>query len=961
MLAAGLSSQEALKAFRVPADLEVSLAAAEPEIRQPVNAMFDERGRLWVVQYLQYPAPAGLKPVSVDQYLRTKYDRVPEPPPRGPRGADRITILEDKDGDGFFESAKDFVSGLNLASGMEIGHGGVWVAQAPYLLFYPDRDRDDVPDSDPEVVLSGFGMEDAHAVVNSLTWGPDGWLYGAQGSTCTANVNGQGFHQAAWRYHPRTKQFEVFSEGGGNTFGLEWDQHGNLLTGTNYGNYVMVHYVQGGYFIKNFGKHGALHNPYAFGYFDHVPHAGWRGGHVTQLGVVYQGGALPEKYDGKWIAPNLLANNIDYHTMTREGSTFVTKFEGEFVGSEDKAFRPVDIVTGPDGAIYVADWCDVRANHVIPEDTWDKSNGRVYRIAAKGAGVRRTRDLAKLSGAELVELLGHRNDWYARMARRILAERRDPGVHEPLRRMIEGNTGRSALQALWALHVSGGLDGKTAERLLRHSDEHVRAWVVRLLGDEKRVSGQVGSELRRMAGAERSAVVRSQLASSAKRLPASEGLAIVRALMLQDRDAGDRYVPLLLWWAIENKSISDRDEVIGLFESPEVWKAGIARTHILERVARRYAADATGENLEACAMLLRAAPDDEAVGRLIVGMDKGLQGSSVAVVPDALVTELRRHGDRMRGNVNLVRLSLRLKLAEAEPLALRLVQDGKLSRADRVALVEILGQTGSAAAEPVLAALADEKDDEVRAAAVSALQRFPETDVPRRLLGMYPWKQPKLAAAAWASLSSRVEWSSLVMEAVEGGRIGKGEVPLEVARRMTMHADERLAGRVAKVWPNVRAGTAREKEEAIARFREVLAQGGGDAGKGKVIYTNLCASCHRLYGEGQSVGPDLAGADRGNVEFMLNAIVDPNGAIRPEFATWTVRTKDRRVLDGPIVGATPEAVTIEDGGGRVTVARSEIVRLEQSPLSRMPEKLLEGLGDDEVRDLFAHLTRDKGR
>src|SRR5687767_1197744 len=109
------SPQEALKRFRVPADLEVSLVAAEPEVRQPVNAMFDERGRLWVVQYLQYPNPAGLKPVSVDQYLRTKYDRVPEPPPRGPRGADRITILEDKDGDGFFESAKDFVGGLNLA------------------------------------------------------------------------------------------------------------------------------------------------------------------------------------------------------------------------------------------------------------------------------------------------------------------------------------------------------------------------------------------------------------------------------------------------------------------------------------------------------------------------------------------------------------------------------------------------------------------------------------------------------------------------------------------------------------------------------------------------------------------------------------------------------------------------------------------------------------------------------
>ena len=293
--AAGLPPDETVKRLKPAEGLEVKLAAAEPMVRQPVNISFDERGRMWVVQYLQYPGPEGLKPVAVDQYLRTKYDRVPEPPPNGPKGADKITILEDTDGDGIYDKSKDFVTGLNLATSTEIGHGGVWVTQTPYLLFYPDKDRDDVPDGDPKVILSGFGMEDAHAVVNHLTWGADGWLYGAQGSTCTANVRGHVFQQAAWRYHPPTDRFEVFSEGGGNTFGLEWDAHGNLFSGTNYGNYVLVHYVQGGYFVKGFAKHGPLSNPYSFGYFDHVPHSGWRGGHVTQTGIIYQGGALPDR------------------------------------------------------------------------------------------------------------------------------------------------------------------------------------------------------------------------------------------------------------------------------------------------------------------------------------------------------------------------------------------------------------------------------------------------------------------------------------------------------------------------------------------------------------------------------------------------------------------------------------------------------------------------------------------
>lgn len=184
----GFTPTEALKRMQVPEGFRVRLVACEPMIRQPVTISFDDRGRIWVIQYLQYPNPAGLKPVVVDQYLRTAYDRLPEPPPRGPKGADRITILSDPDGDGHYRKAKDFVTGLNLASGMCLGHGGVFVLQAPYLLFYPDRDGNDVPDGDPEVLLTGFGMEDAHAVGNSLQWGPDGWLYGAQGSTVTAMI-----------------------------------------------------------------------------------------------------------------------------------------------------------------------------------------------------------------------------------------------------------------------------------------------------------------------------------------------------------------------------------------------------------------------------------------------------------------------------------------------------------------------------------------------------------------------------------------------------------------------------------------------------------------------------------------------------------------------------------------------------------------------------------------------------
>jgi len=949
-----LPPQDAIRRMKPAEGFAVSLAASEPAVRQPVTITFDDRGRLWVLQYLQYPNPQGLKAVKVDQYLRTVYDRVPEPPPRGPKGADKITIHEDRDGDGLYETSKDFVTGLNLASGMCLGHGGLYVAQPPYLLFYPDRDRDDVPDSDPEVLLSGFGMEDAHAFANSLQWGPDGWLYGAHGSTVTARIRGIEFQQGLWRFHPVTKKFELFVEGGGNTWGLDFDRHGNAIASTNWGNFAMLHQVQGAYYVKGFSKHGPLHNPHTYGYFDHVPYKGFKGGHVTCGGVVYQGGAFPSDYDGRFIASNPLSNDVYVHVMEREGSTFSARHGGELLLSNDPWFRAVDCLVGPDGALYVADWHDKRLNHVDPRDTWDRTNGRIYRIAPKGLALPGPLDLSKKTGAELVELLGHRNDWFRREARRLLAERRDASTYPALRKLLEGAL---ALQALWTLYSSGGFDDALAAGLLAHPDEDVRAWTVRLVGDERSFPPALRDRLLELARKDPSSTVRSQLACTAKRLPANDGLALVRELVKRDEDAEDRFLPLLLWWAIEDKAISDRGLVLGLLDSQASWSIPIVRKHLVERVARRYAAE---DDFETVARLFALAPG--APERLLVaaGLEKALEGRRLAKVPAPLAKPL---AELPGSDLGTLRLAFRLGSPEAYDRALALVADPGAKDADRIALLELLGQAGRADCVPVLLrVLGEARSDALRGALIAALQPFPEPAVAARVLEVYPRLGGALRVRAQQLLFARPASTLETLRAVQAGKIDPKDFKIAELRLAVAHEGDEIRALVQKKWGAVGRETESQKRARIANTSVAIRRNKGDPHKGRALYQKLCGNCHALFGEGGKVGPDLTGADRKNLDSMVSNVIDPNMIIRPEFSAHKVLTRDGLVLTGLVVEETPQAITLVDAQvQRTVVARDRIEAMKPSETSLMPEGLIDPLDDLATADLFSYLMGDPPR
>lgn len=961
--AQGYPPGEAAARMTAAEGLSVRLVASEPLVRQPVAIDFDDRGRLWVIQYLQYPNPEGLRRVAVDRYSRTKYDRLPDPPPRGPKGTDRITILEDTDGDGRMDRGKDFVSDLNLASGFAFGDGGVYVLNVPYLLFYPDRNRDDAPDGDPEVLLTGFGMDDAHSVANSLTWGPDGWLYGLQGSTVTANIQGIEFQQGVWRYHPRTRRFELFAEGGGNMWGLDFDRAGNLFASTNVGGNVLLHFVQGAYYWKQFGKHGPLHNPYAFGHLGHVKHEGARGGHVTVGGLFYEADAWPERYRGKYLAADLLDHSAHWHELTPQGSTFGAKQLGDLLRANDTWFAPTDMSLGPDGSVYITDWHDQRTAHPDPDAEWDRSNGRIYAIDGPTRKTVPARfDLQAAPTHALIEILKHPNIWHVRRARRILTERDAPAALPALREAVARWPMPSRLEALWALYACGEFDDELAAKLLDDHDDSVRAWTVRLLGETPRTQDEVSdgtvgkplaARLLQLAEEDPSVVVRATLAGYAMRQEVG-GPRIAHALLKRGLDGDDPFVPLLLWWAVERHA--DHDKAMMPFLEAADWGPSLLRDTVLGRLARRYASSGNDWGVTALLKHVRRADERHIV---LCALDEGTKGRG----PDWFAEHagfrqaITKRAEADPADPILVRLLARMGGPGALERVRGIARDSSAPPVQRLAMLDLLRDLADHASAGLLLALAaGEEPDTLRLGALQALAALDDDRIAARLLDAYAAKPAAWQARAREVLLGRRVWAAALLGAIESGRIAASAVPLDQVSRIALFRDEALDARVKNVWGRLAGPTPEEKLAEVRRLNNDLRAGPGDPELGRALFTKHCATCHRLRGEGNTVGPDLTGANRGDRDWLLASLVDPSGIVRKEYAASLIGLKDGRVLTGLLAEDAPGHVTFVDARAeRTTVPRDQIETIADSPASLMPESLYRELSPQQLRDLFAFL------
>lgn len=971
-----VSPQEAVSQLQTPPDLSVELVLSEPEITQPLFLNFDERGRLWLLEYRQYPEPAGLTLLSKDKFWRAVYDKVPPPPPEGPAGADRISIHEDTDGDGTLDRHTVFLDGLNIATSFAQGRGGVWVLNPPYLLFYPDRNHDDIPDGPPEVHLSGFGLEDTHSVVNSLRFGPDGWLYAAQGSTVSAAVKRPGVDkqprhsqgQHIWRYHPERREYEIFAEGGGNAFGVEVDAAGEIFSGHNGGNTHGFHYPQAGYLQKGFGKHGPLSNPYAFGYFKEMPHHDYN--RFTHTFTIYEGHTLPAAYQGRLFGVNPLQNHVVIAELTASGSSYATRDTGFAITSTDSWFKPVDIKDGPDGCLYVADWYDGQLAHTANyQGGMDRERGRVYRLkprAATGPLSPRIDDLSQLPTIELCRLISHPNRWQRQQALRLLGDRGaagsvSPAEIEPLLTVFGQNDPR-AVDALWALFAVQQLSPERAAHALNHPQATVRAWAVRLLTDSRRVESDLRSLIVKLSTSESDPRVLVQLASSAQRMPADTAIAVINGLLRQPQLATDGRLPLLVWWAIERHCDSHRAEILQLWAEPEIelgaallWSSPAVQKEILPRLMRRFAVTGQRADLNVCAQLLAWSPEPAATKALVTGFEEAYQGRSLTNLPPTLLDALAASG----GGSLMLRIRQRDAAAVTEGLAA--LRDESISIERRAELAKVFSEVRIADALPVFLELLRTSRDELMIAAVlQAAGAFADESIASVTIDRYPQWTADVQSVAQSLLASRRPWAKAFVAAIQTQRIDSRTIPSETVRALRELRDPDLDQQLTAVWGPLGARSSEtldaDGKAELDRLLALLGEQGGNPYAGKPLYAQLCGKCHMLHATGGRIGPDLTTYKRDDLRALLLQIVHPSGEIREGYETLTAILTDGRVVTGFLVDQDPQVVSLKTVDGQaVAMERSEIEELIPQRRSLMPEGLLKSLSEAQLQDLFAYL------
>lgn len=954
------SPAEAVKRFHVPEGFNVTLFAGEPDVHQPISIAFDERGRLWVAECYSYP---DWTPVN--------------------RGKDRILVFEDVDADGRFDKRIVFWDQAYNLTGIQIGYGGVWACCAPHLLFIPDRDRNDVPDAAATVVLDGWSLQARHNIYNGLIWGPDGWLYSRNGIVADSLVGKPGTPEekrtrmncGIWRYHPTREVFEAVCHGTTNPWGLDFNDYGEAF----FTNCVIGHLWQmipGAHFQRMYGQD---FNPYTYELLGPASdHLHWGGGHWTSSrggqgvhseaggghahsgAMIYLGDNWPAEYRGDIFMCNLHGNRLNRDRLVRHGSGYIGKHGPDMLTSDNPWFRGIALDYGPLGEVYVTDWADLGECH--DNDGVHRSSGRIYRVAY-GKTKPLKFDLRKSSDAELVELQGHKNDWWVRQARLLLAERAHAGkpmekVHKALKDLFrkEEDTPRK-LRALWALYVTGGIDDDWLIDRLGNGDEHVRAWMVRLLCDRGTISDATSNEFLRVALMEPSRLVQLYLASALQRMPVEKRLMFAqRQILSPSREETDDYLPLMIWYGIEpavlaNVSTSARLAVLN------------SMPKLSEFIARRLCENAKedSQGLKELLTALSVANDRERQVAALRGMRRGLQGFKSLPLPENWRAAYAKLSKSPEASIRESAHLLAVKFGDAEAIAAleKTLVDSSAPAEQRELALQALATKQDQSLLPSLLKLLD--DTAIRGPALRALAAFPSDQIPPAITRTYSALTSPEKQDAVATLASRPAFAAALLNAVEKKQIPAADISVFAARQLRDLKDPAIAERLNRIWGQVRP-TSAEKKQLIEKYKGLLTSdvvAKADLTNGRAVFEKTCMQCHALYGQGGKIGPDLTGSDRANLHYVIENLIDPGAVIGRDYQLTNIFTAQGRLISGIIVEETERALTVQTANERIVLPKEDIETRQVAPVSMMPEGQVERFSADELRDLVGYLAKKK--
>lgn len=949
---AGLSPEEAAQAMTVPEGFTVTLFAGEPDVQQPIAMALDDRGRLWIAEAYSYPV------------------KVPDEQAR-----DRILIFEDRDGDGRFDSRKIFADQLNLVSGLEVGFGGVWVGQAPYLLFIPDRDGDDVPDGPPEILLDGWGYQDTHETLNAFIWGPDGWLYGCHGVFTHSRVGKPGTPDAervpinagVWRYHPQRHEFEVFAHGTSNPWGVDFNDRGQcFITACVIPH--LYHVIQGGRYQRQAGVH---FNPYTYDdiktiarhrhWIGATPHAGngrssaAGGGHAHAGAMIYLGGTWPDIYRDQIFMNNIHGARLNQDRLEPHGSGYLGDRAPDFLLANDSWSQILYFTYGPDGNVYAIDWYDRNQCHHGNVQGHDRSNGRIFKISyqpASGPKHDPELNLARLSDEQLISLLTHRNEWYSRHARRLLQER-GPNPHWAAR--LEAIAFDSAhdtarLRGLWALHLTGNLTVERALRALQDPSPYVRGWTVQLTSERGTPPESLATRMIELAERDPSPVVRLYLASAAQRWTGPLRWQLLMALVTHGEDADDHNLPLMDWYACEMVASSSAREGYAL------WQA--ARIPLVKRFLVRRLTQLGDEQILAEVLKETSREAAHIQKEVLEEVLNGLRGRRRVPMPAGwkeLAAQLSK-----TSNAELRQLVESLALVFNDPAALavrrQILLDPQAEPSARRAALESL----TAVFAPGLAADLQQLVlvPELDALAVRALAQYDDPATPEVLLRHYPQFSSMVKRDALNTLSSRPEYALALLTAVERKRIPAGDLSADLVRQLRSLRHPEIDAAISRVWGIVR-DTPQEKQRLINHYRTVLSrkdQPTPDLSLGRAVFARHCQQCHVLFDVGRKVGPELTGSNRANLDYVLSNVIDPSALIGKDYQVQVIVTHNGRVLNGIVKAEDPDKLVLATANEEVVISQSDIDERTVSDKSMMPDDLIRTMSEAEFRALVAYLA-----